>query len=712
MDLNLTFAQEELPQPVKEALLHKPNDIGNPSEERPQPVIEALHKPNDIGTPSEERPQPVIEALHKPSDIGTPTDSLEVGQLFIAKDSTQVAKLVESIRDKSRRFRCALSGSLMMSPMLAPDGDFYEQSLLREHPSLPREYVLPNPKLKAEITEFSKRSLMELAVHLKSNDLSDDFIELTAECLSVLDIEDEMVCRVLGALEEESMQRLAVKLRDFIQLEHFVSLIYHTADQLPSQALCLVRLLMLEPTSEAAFEVAFACLNEILSKVALSEQFIDLAEEVSGRLSCSQISQMNRALQAQPKEGELELRLRLKGMSLQLRKEASSSQETSDLKQRLSTALEVVSRKSLSVAEACETVRQLFYAELQSLNLEAAAQHLLSRLKTEIRVLQDGLDEAQSASKRTRQALEEESQRSEAAQQALLTLRAEHSTLTSELSETTHLLQAAQAELHHLKTFPAKLHEQTLPIFIFSYNQPNKELHLTNLCTGVESCHSVQINQFCCWTELPEGSLLLTGGGIPEAVREVVEIDVKTFAVSPQTPMHSARNRHAAVYYLEHVYVLGGYVSSSNFLADCERYSCASKLWETLPALPSPCYAMSPVVIENCLYALGGNAGCETDLDSIHMLRLDRLTWQLLELRLPQSGCYIPCFKVRDSQVYLLINKTLYSFTPCKVTPLKTLAEDVQSFFGASYYCRGTLYCSDYRGAARALEIGDLTSCL
>jgi hypothetical protein len=675
----------------------------------------------------EELPQPVIEALHKLIDIGTPPDTicfvlglkLEVVQQFYVKDSTQAAKLVELIRGKAMRYRCALSSRLMKSPVLAPDGNFYEQSLLEEQPSLPREHVLPNPRLKAEIAEFSKRSLRELEVHLKSHDLSDDFISLTAECLSVLDSEEETVCRVLGAVEGTSIQRLTVKLRDFVQLELLISLIYHTAEQLPSQALCLVRLLMLEPASEAAFEVAFTCFNEILSKVTITEQFIDLAEEVSGRLNCSQLYQMNRVLLAQAMEGELELRLerlRLKGVSLQLREEAcSSSGDVSDLKQKLSTALEVVSRRSLSVAEALDTVHKLLYAELLTLNLEAAAQHLLNRLKAEICVLRDGLDEAQSGTLTRYHQLEEQSQKSEAAaQQALIALRAENSTLTSELNETKHSLQATQDELNHLKTLPAKLHEQTLPTFIFSYQQSKNELHMTNLITGARSSHSVQnqLKQFCCWTELPEGSLLFTGGGNPEAVREVVRIDVKTFAVSPQAPMHTARNRHAAVYYFQHVYVLGGCANTGRFLAACERYSCAIRLWETLPALPSACYAMSPVVIDDSLYALGGNAGFEADLDCIHRLSLDRLTWQLIELKLPQAGCYIPCFKVRDSQVYLLINKTLYSFSPLRVTPLKTLTDDIRSFFGASYYCRGILYCSDYRGAARALEIGDLTSSL
>jgi hypothetical protein len=71
---------------------------------------------------------------------------------------------------------------------------------------------------------------------------------------------------------------------------------------------------------------------------------------------------------------------------------------------------------------------------------------------------------------------------------------------------------------------------------------------------------------------------------------------------------------------------------------------------------------------------------------------------------------WIPCFQHNDSQVYLVMEKTLYSFTPLQVTPLKTLPQDMQSICGPSHYSRGTLYCSADEGAAGRLELGVLTS--
>jgi hypothetical protein len=114
-------------------------------------------------------------------------------------------------------------------------------------------------------------------------------------------------------------------------------------------------------------------------------------------------------------------------------------------------------------------------------------------------------------------------------------------------------------------------------------------------------------------------------------------------------------------------------------------------------------------VVESSLYALGGHGGSEA-LDLVQKLSLDSLTWELMQLRLPHVGHGIPCFKLRDTEVYLVVNKTLCSFTGLQVVPLKTLSEDIRSWYGASYYDRGTLYCSYYFGAVRSYEIGSLSN--
>jgi hypothetical protein len=186
---------------------------------------------------------------------------------------------------------------------------------------------------------------------------------------------------------------------------------------------------------------------------------------------------------------------------------------------------------------------------------------------------------------------------------------------------------------------------------------------------------------------LPGGSLLITGGDGFCGVRDVVRVDVGTFAVSPQPPMHTARESHAAVYHSQYVYVLG--------YKECERYVCAESIWEVLAALPVGGCGMSAVELHNSLYALGGDQGIGEYLDTVQQLSLDSLTWQLMQLKLPQAAFDFPCFK-KDTEVYLVINKTLYSFTPLEVKPIKTLPEAIYCY--SSYYSRGTLYYEYGRG--------------
>jgi hypothetical protein len=64
---------------------------------------------------------------------------------------------------------------------------------------------------------------------------------------------------------------------------------------------------------------------------------------------------------------------------------------------------------------------------------------------------------------------------------------------------------------------------------------------------------------------------------------------------------------------------------------------------------------------------------------------MECLTWELMQFRLPFAGYSIPCFKLRDTEVYLMVNKTLCSFSPFEVHHLKTLTGDIQSWFGTSY---------------------------
>jgi hypothetical protein len=223
----------------------------------------------------------------------------------------------------------------------------------------------------------------------------------------------------------------------------------------------------------------------------------------------------------------------------------------------------------------------------------------------------------------------------------------------------------------------------------FIYCCRSNELLRASLLTGEQSNHRIPdcyFKFYCRWSELPGGNLLITGGF--RGVREVVRIDaLREWAVSSQPPMHTARCKHAALYHYQYLYVLGGY--NDWYLSECERYSCAESRWEELPVAGE---GMSAVEVKNSLYALGGLT--ERMLDTVQKLSLDSLTWELMQLKLPQAANSFACFKT-DTQVYLMIQETLYSFTPLQVRKVKTVP---RIWCSSSYYSRGTLYYDNQRG--------------
>jgi hypothetical protein len=238
--------------------------------------------------------------------------------------------------------------------------------------------------------------------------------------------------------------------------------------------------------------------------------------------------------------------------------------------------------------------------------------------------------------------------------------------------------------------------QPTKPHHTFLYSCYKNQLHRVNLLTGEQFEHEVPHYWFKSnfgWSELPGGSLLITGGSGP--VRDVVKIDtLREYAASSQPPMHTARCLHAAVYHSQYVYVLGR--------RECERYSCVESRWEVLPALPVAGIYMTGVEVENSVYALGGY--CDgRDLDTVQKLSLESLTWQLMQLKLPKAVCQFPCFN-KDTEVYLVIKKTLYSFTALEVKAVKTLDTSIRC--DSSYYSRGTLYYEGGGIRSLALKLG------
>jgi hypothetical protein len=108
-------------------------------------------------------------------------------------------------------------------------------------------------------------------------------------------------------------------------------------------------------------------------------------------------------------------------------------------------------------------------------------------------------------------------------------------------------------------------------------------------------------------------------------------------------------------------------------------------------------------VLDSSLYALGGYDHPRR-FDTVQRLSLDSLTWELMQLKLPKAASWFPCFK-RDTEVYLVIENTLYSFTPLHIKAVKTLPRCIGCV--TSYYTRGSLYYFS-TGKIEHLALGEI----
>jgi hypothetical protein len=246
--------------------------------------------------------------------------------------------------------------------------------------------------------------------------------------------------------------------------------------------------------------------------------------------------------------------------------------KVSMLKHELSNSMEVLSQESPSVAATIRILSQLLETELLSLRTET--QEFFANLRAEGEGVYEAVSKAGNEPATRVKRLDEQSERRESAyQESLVSLKGELETLKRELTEALRLYQCTKEEAA----------QDQLPTFIYSYKQTIDQLYETSLVTGETSSYrlpSYTFKEYCCWTELPGWSLLITGGGQP-VTSEVVKIDTRTLTVSERPPMLTARRGHSAVYHAQYLYIFGGYTGSS-CLRECERFVWAESRWEAL----------------------------------------------------------------------------------------------------------------------------------
>jgi hypothetical protein len=633
-----------------------------------------------------------LEAHRKFAEASFTNQSLLEAEPIQAKDTGQMPKLGKQTQ-KSATSEHSRSHSIK-------EGSDSEQSTPAAklgYSSFQSEQEVPSQQLKPKSAELSKESLEWLETHLQQKHPSEELLELTAKWLSQVSLEAKLpsVLRLLGGVKEATMQSLVVKLRDLASEEYLVHLLSRIAADLPDQSLCVAKVLLLDPLTERGFVEAFRVFIELLSQGLLSVGVIGLAEEVSERLSSSQIGHLNSALSTLAKEQGVESRLdemRLKEAYLRLREGDAETAEA---------LVRTLMSNPLLEAEVKNFYEWAGLAKLPKFGHDKEAQDATESNEAE---------DIESTS------LQDQPELAEA---EIWTLRAEVKALKCQIArskrqlrerEEAYLLTKISYDLRLAIPSPHKPKVKE-PAYIYSFQENTSQLYRTHLASGKESYYDVLDCKFkagCALSQLAGGSLLVTGGGLGGSSKAKL-IDVKSFTVFKQPDMLTAREHHCAVPHSKHLYVLGGMLIQTP-LKECERYVCPESRWEALPALPTACSSMSGIEFEGSLYALGGSVGWSAYLDLIQRLRLEDLTWEVMQVRLPYAGFCI-CFAIAP-QVYFVMKRTLYSFHPqslevqqCKV--LSTLQHANSS--GLCYYVDGTLHYSSGSGAAHSLKVGSLS---
>eukprot|EP00359_Climacostomum_virens_P008130 CAMPEP_0204919920 /NCGR_PEP_ID=MMETSP1397-20131031/17086_1 /ASSEMBLY_ACC=CAM_ASM_000891 /TAXON_ID=49980 /ORGANISM="Climacostomum Climacostomum virens, Strain Stock W-24" /LENGTH=430 /DNA_ID=CAMNT_0052093555 /DNA_START=334 /DNA_END=1626 /DNA_ORIENTATION=- len=256
---------------------------------------------------------------------------------------------------------------------------------------------------------------------------------------------------------------------------------------------------------------------------------------------------------------------------------------------------------------------------------------------------------------------------------------------------------------------PPKRIVEEAPQYIYSYKRGRSSLFRTTVSTG-ETREEILTNHTfywgSVWCEVAGGDIYFTGGF---QSKQVFRVSGSSLDVTQKAGMLNARAGHGSLYDENYLYAIGGWNPIST--RECERLSGSEDRWEALPPLPQACYHVSVVVVKEteCLYALGGTKGYQNYLDVIQRLRLGRLEWDVMPLRLPSAAFRIACFS-KESKVWFVVGEKLYclnALAECSITLSKQVGM-IESWCGPSYYHSGYLYCSNSKGAAKRLEIGQL----
>lgn len=153
----------------------------------------------------------------------------------------------------------------------------------------------------------------------------------------------------------------------------------------------------------------------------------------------------------------------------------------------------------------------------------------------------------------------------------------------------------------------------------------------------VELSRSVAAYANSAVTELLDGSVLCTGGGL-EGEEQVRAYQIeRTGVVNVLGNMKQARSFHGQIVHNTTVYIFGGRYRSRS-LSHCEKLpllpfsSLPSRSWQALPSLCHPREGCSPCLLSSSIYLCGG----ATDSSEVFDISKERFT--LLPFRLPDAN--------------------------------------------------------------------------
>lgn len=189
----------------------------------------------------------------------------------------------------------------------------------------------------------------------------------------------------------------------------------------------------------------------------------------------------------------------------------------------------------------------------------------------------------------------------------------------------------------------------------------------------------------------------------------LLKIDlVRDISYIQKASLHVARLLNTGLYHQGYIYVFGGY-TVKHLLSSCERYSTYEDRWEFIESLPFPSYNSTSIALQSTqsIYLFGGCERYQRKCSTILRMDLERLTWEVLPVKLPSYWTQPNYFKLDETQVYFVENEQLSVFDPSSntihvVRPIGSLS----GTYGPSYLFKGVLYkfCHDYQ--VSTLEVG------